>query len=459
MTWHDIGCPVQDRISWWDTPSSRTTGFSQNASTERVVPVTDLENHKMMTSWVPGVDPNSDFSLANIPFGIISVEDDPRDQRAAVAIGTYVLDLGAISAHPDFLTIFPCLSEFSDVFTNHILNPFATLGRQVHRECRAAIQDLLSTETRHPEFLRDNAQLRQEALLPQSAVVMHLPMEINDYTDFYAGYHHAHAVGALFRGPGRELQPNYTHLPVAYTGRKSSVVVTGASIRRPRGQILFKGSTAPTVALTRCLDFELELGCFMAKHNQRGTAVKVDDAEDKIFGYVLLNDWSARDIQQWEYVPLGPFNGKNFATTISPWVVLADALEPFRTTPIENKTPLQEYLKQSRKDSVFDIQLEVELTSRCPPAPGDRCIGGANGSSARGRHHDALQNKLQTPDVVVPADDCPSHARRLYVGVWRSAGVRHHQRAERRRARQSSRDDGGRQERSASPRRQHTCLP
>jgi fumarylacetoacetase len=191
---------------------------------------------------------------------------------------------------------------------------------------------------------------------------MHLPMAIGDYTDFYAGYHHAHAVGVMFRGEANALQPNYLHLPVGYHGRASSVVVSGAPVRRPVGQILVDGK--PVTGPSRKLDIELELGCFVGRGNEMGARIGVKEAEDEcIFGYVLLNDWSARDVQTWEYVPLGPFNGKNFATTVSPWVVLADALEPFRARGIENATELQGYLKGGKEEGVFDIALEVDLTS------------------------------------------------------------------------------------------------
>lgn len=322
----------------------------------------------MATSWVPDIDPASDFSLANIPFGIVTTPDD-QTRHVAVAIGSYVLDLKVLAASSDLTKVFPGVDgDLAHVFSQPTLNAFAQLGRAVHRRVRAGIQDLLSADTRHPEVLRDNDEARRKALLPQSAVQMHLPMEIGGYTDFYAGYHHAHAVGAMFRGPENALQPNYLHLPVGYHGRASSVVVSGTPVRRPVGQMLLDGAAEPKRPVTgpsRRLDMELELGCFVGRPNGLGEAVAVGAADEHIFGYVLLNDWSARDIQTWEYVPLGPFNGKNFATTISPWVVLADALEPFRARAIENPTPLQEYLREGREEGVFDIQLEVDLTSEC----------------------------------------------------------------------------------------------
>ncbi|KAK1754012.1 hypothetical protein QBC47DRAFT_385413 [Echria macrotheca] len=317
-----------------------------------------------MASWVD-IPPSSDFSLANIPFGIISTSDEP-DPHVAVAIGIYVLDLKVLAANIDLPKIFTSLANHPHVFAQPTLNAFARLGRAVHREVRTTIQDLLSSETTRPEILRDNETLRQKALIPQRAVKMHLPMAIGDYTDFYAGYHHAYTVGVMFRGPQNALQPNYTHLPVGYHGRASSVVVSGTPIRRPRGQILLDPQSdkkEPQTSPTRKLDFELELGCFIATPNEMGESVSINEAEQHIFGYVLLNDWSARDIQAWEYVPLGPFNSKNFGTTVSPWVVLADALEPFRVRGIENTTPLQDYLKEEKAENVFDIQLEVDLTT------------------------------------------------------------------------------------------------
>ncbi|KAI5923488.1 hypothetical protein F4810DRAFT_701200 [Camillea tinctor] len=317
----------------------------------------------MSSSWVSDIAPDSPFSLANIPFGIISTPADPAP-RAGIAIGSQVLDLKVLSSHPKFSQIFPSLKGHEGIFSEPTLNAFAALGRPVHREVRKVIQDLLSAETSHPEILKDDAEFRGKALTPQRGVKMHLPMSIGDYTDFYAGYHHAYAVGVMFRGPQNALQPNYTHLPVGYHGRASSIVVSGTPIQRPHGQILLDPAAEPkqpVVAPCRRLDFELELGCLLARPNSMGVPIGIAEAEDHIFGYVLLNDWSARDVQSWEYVPLGPFNSKNFASTVSPWVVLADALEPFRTKPIENPTPVQGYLKEGREDTVFDIELEVEL--------------------------------------------------------------------------------------------------
>lgn len=365
----------------------------------------------MSSTWVPDVSPETPFSIANIPFGIISTTNDPAP-HAAIAIGQYVLDLKVLGTHDSFTSIVPSLKDKVGVFSEPTLNAFAALGRTVHREVRGAIQDLLSSETKYPEILRENEELRQKALLPQRLVKMHLPMSIGDYTDFYAGYHHAYAVGVMFRGPDNALQPNYTHLPVGYHGRASSIVVSGTTIRRPNGQILLDPTAQPkqpTTGPSRRLDIELELGCFIARPNEMGSPIKIADAEEHIFGYVLLNDWSARDIQTWEYVPLGPFNGKNFASTISPWVVLADALEPFRTKGIENKTSLQAYLKEEREESVFDIELEVDIQSKLLSNAHanqtiDKILSLILPSTGR-RYDDYFEDELKEPHVVIPTDD------------------------------------------------------
>jgi len=317
-----------------------------------------------LKSWLP-IAPKSPFSLANIPFGIISTSLKPKP-RPAVAIGDYALDLAAFAQGNGFTKLDSFSTDLA-VLNSSTLNDFASLGRPVHRAVRSYLQSIFSEETPHPNLLRNNETLKKEALIPLTEVKNHLPLAIGDYTDFFAGRNHAFNVGVLFRGAENALQPNYHHIPVAYHGRASSVVVSGTPLRRPWGQILLDPKADPKVpTFTPCkrLDIELELGMFICKGNDLGQPVPVDQADEHVFGYVLMNDWSARDIQVWEYVPLGPFNAKNFGTSISPWVVLADALESYRTTGIENKTELQSYLKESRKENALDIQLEVDLTSR-----------------------------------------------------------------------------------------------
>ena len=314
-------------------------------------------------SWL-NVPRDSHFSIANIPFGIISTQDSP-EKRLAVAIGDHVLDLKVFAAHKGFDGL-PAIHRHLDVFSQPTLNAFASLGRPVHREVREYLQDILSEETSSPDVLKDNEQLQKQSLLLHTAVKMHLPMQIGDYTDFYAGLNHAFTVGTMFRGAANALQKNYMHVPIGYHGRASSIVVSGTPIRRPMGQVILDPSQPDTPSFTTCrrLDIELELGAFVCTGNTMGERIPISKAEDSIFGLVLMNDWSARDIQQWEYVPLGPFNGKNFGTTISPWVVLMDALEPFRTVALENKREVLNYLKENKEENVYDIKLEVDITSK-----------------------------------------------------------------------------------------------
>lgn len=316
-----------------------------------------------MSSWLP-IPTKSHFSLANLPFGIVSTSTQSAP-RPAVAIGEQALDLSVFAQNDGFSKLSDFPAEKLDVFSQSTLNNFATLGRQVHRTTRAYLQDVFRNDTPYPEILKNNASLREQALIPLANVISHVPLSIGDYTDFFAGRNHAQTVGALFRGPANALQPNYNHLPVAYHGRASSVVVSGTPLQRPWGQVLPNPqSQDPVFKPCARLDIELELGMFVSKGNKLGSSIAVEDAEDYIFGYVLMNDWSARDIQQWEYVPLGPFNAKNFGTSISPWVVLADALEPFRGEGLLNETPLQKYLEEKRKDPILHINLEVSLTSK-----------------------------------------------------------------------------------------------
>jgi len=312
------------------------------------------------TSWLP-VAATSPFSLANIPFGIISSATSPL-RRPATIIGAHVLDLKVFAERNGFAGL-EAIQPHLHVFSTTSLNAFAQLGRPIHSKVRAYLQNVLAADTAHPAVLRDNADLREASLLPLTSISTHLPMEIGDYTDFFAGIHHASTVGSLFRGPANALQPNYKHLPVAYHSRASSVVVSGTPVRRPWGQILLDPTADPKVpsfAPCRRLDIELELGAFIATPNPLGQPVPVGEAEAAIFGYVLMNDWSARDLQTWEYVPLGPFNAKNFATTISPWVVLPDALEPFAAKGVENDVEVLPYLRAENKQ--YDIRLKVDLT-------------------------------------------------------------------------------------------------
>ncbi|OJD38709.1 fumarylacetoacetase [Diplodia corticola] len=314
-----------------------------------------------LRSWFT-IPKGSHFSLANIPFGIISTSAKATP-RVAIAIGDHALDLDAFAAHNGFSAL-STIQPHQHVFSESTLNSFAALGRPIHSVVRRYIQDIFLENTPHASVLKDNASLQQAALVPLKDVKTHLPFQIGDYTDFYAGLNHAFNVGVLFRGASNALQPNYKHLPVGYHGRASSVVVSGTPIVRPSGQILTNPAAevkTPVFSPCRRLDIELELGAFVCRKTKLGEPIPMDEAEQSLFGVVLMNDWSARDIQAWEYVPLGPFNSKNFGTTISAWVVLADALEPFLAKGLESDTEVLPYLKEKRAENVYDIKLQVDL--------------------------------------------------------------------------------------------------
>ncbi|KAK0858764.1 hypothetical protein LTR03_000189 [Friedmanniomyces endolithicus] len=314
-----------------------------------------------LRSWLE-IAPKSHFSLYNLPFGIISTASIP-EPHPAVAIGDQVLDLQIFTAGNGFAAL-STIQPHQAVFSRPTLNDFAALGRPLHRVVREYLQTVLLEDGPFPDLLKENKALRDNALITQKDCRMHLPMHINDYTDFYAGLHHAYNVGVLFRGPQNALQPNYKHLPVGYHGRASSVVVSGTPIRRPNGQILTDPAVKePILSPCRKLDMELELGCFVCKPSAMGEPVRITDAPEHLFGVVLMNDWSARDIQAWEYVPLGPFNSKNFGTTISPWVVLMDALEPSASAGLQNDAKCLPYLDEHQRKSHYAIDLSVELTT------------------------------------------------------------------------------------------------
>jgi fumarylacetoacetase len=296
---------------------------------------------------------DSPFPMQNLPYGVFRRAPDAPG-AIGVAIGEYVLDLKVVDDFGGLDT--PALRD-TDVFQLETLNAFMALGRPAWDEARTRIQQLLHA---NEPFLRDHPQMRELALVRQSEVEMLLPAAIGDYTDFYSSKEHATNVGVMLRGPDNALQPNWLHLPVAYHGRSSSIVVSGTDIRRPRGQTKADNAEAPAFGPSRSLDFELEIGCFVGPANPLGVPVPIEHAAEHLFGMVLVNDWSARDIQRWEYVPLGPFLAKNFATSVSPWVVPFAALEPFRRAgPVQQPTPLP-YLRTTGNQA-FDIHLEVWL--------------------------------------------------------------------------------------------------
>ena len=275
-------------------------------------------NDPTLRSFIP-VDPASDFPIQNLPYGVFSTRDGLAP-RVGVAIGGYVLDLWQLAQDCRFDLVEP------GVFAASSLNPFMALGPKVWSQTRARISELLRHD--HPE-LRDNEKLRQRALVPMADVKLHMPFTVAGYTDFYSSKEHATNVGVMFRGKDNALQPNWLHMPIGYNGRASTVVVTGTKVRRPRGQLKPPSAEMPSFGPCKRLDFELEMGVVIGQPSAMGEMLSEKQAEEMIFGFVILNDWSARDIQQWEYVPLGPFQAKVFATSISPWVVTREALEPF----------------------------------------------------------------------------------------------------------------------------------
>ena len=306
-------------------------------------------NDPTLKSFV-AVAADSHFPIQNLPFGIFSTTAKPVP-RVGMAIGDLVLDLAMLEQRS--------LLKVADtpVFNQPELNAFIALGQKAWSDVRLAVCRLL----RHDNpTLRDNVALRAEALIPMAQVAMHLPVRIPGYTDFYSSKEHATNVGLMFRDPKNALLPNWLHIPIGYNGRASSVVVSGTPVRRPRGQIKLPDADAPIFAACRKLDFELEMAFIVGQGNALGEPIAVDAAPLHIFGMVLLNDWSARDLQQWEYVPLGPFNSKTFATSISPWIVTMEALQPFQVeSPQQEPAPLP-YLQQSGRNGV-DIALEVSL--------------------------------------------------------------------------------------------------
>ncbi|HRD78203.1 MAG TPA: fumarylacetoacetase [Hyphomicrobiaceae bacterium] len=307
-----------------------------------------------LKSWVASANvPGCPFPIQNLPFCIFSAPG--RTRRMGVGIGDQILDLSATfeAGHLRAGHI------GAEIFPQPSLNAFMATGRTIWREMRGHISRFL--DARNPADKTIDRALHEKILVPMSAASLHLPIEVRSFTDFYASKEHATNVGAMFRGPENALMPNWLHIPIGYNGRASTVVVSGTDIRRPLGQTKAPDAAMPSFGPCKRLDFELELGAIVGTGNRMGEPVTVAEAYDMIFGYVLLNDWSARDIQAWEYQPLGPFQSKAFATSISPWVVTAEALEPFRVATPERVKPLLPYLVE-RGANNFDLKLEVALT-------------------------------------------------------------------------------------------------
>jgi len=299
-----------------------------------------------MNCWLD-IPKNSDFSIDNLPFGIFSTKTTSK--RVGVAIGDSIIDLLACNDSGIFIG----LKINNSVFENDFLNDFINLGKNKTNRVRKTIQEHLTDES-------SPLKLNNKLLIPMNNAEMHLPVKIGDYTDFYSSIEHASNIGSMFRDPSNPLLPNWRHLPVGYHGRASSIIVSGINIHRPKGQVMPIDSDIPEFVSSKRMDFELEMGYIIGKNSNLGSSISTQDAENYIFGKVLFNDWSARDIQKWEYVPLGPFLGKSFASSISPWVVTLEALAPFKVDgPIQNPEVL-DYLKFEGLKN-YDINLRVSI--------------------------------------------------------------------------------------------------
>ena len=293
----------------------------------------------------------TDFPIQNIPFGVFLTRDDII--TIGTRIGDFAIDLGALHQ----LGYFEGIPLTDDIFLQDTLNDFIADGRKTWRAVRNRISEIF--EESNPD-LRDNPDHRDTVIFALDEVEMQLPVQIGDYTDFYSSKEHATNVGAMFRDPENALMPNWLHMPVAYHGRSSSIIPSGIPVHRPQGQKLPNGASQPIFGPSRQLDFELEMAFITTDANELGQPIPADQAEEYIFGLVLFNDWSARDIQRWEYAPLGPFLGKNFASSVSPWIVTLDALEPFRTASPKPEKEVLPYLEFTGKKT-FDINLEVSI--------------------------------------------------------------------------------------------------
>ena len=299
-----------------------------------------------MNTWIE-VPNNTDFSIYNLPFGIFSKKGISK--RIGVAIGNKVIDLLACNK----LNIFTDLDIHNSVFENTFLNDFINLGKNKTNKVREILQKQLIDEN-------SKLKLNHDLIFSMFEVEMHIPVNVGDYTDFYSSIEHASNIGSMFRDPENPLLPNWRHLPVGYHGRASSIIVSGVDIIRPKGQIKPINSENPIFSSSKRIDFELEMGYIIGKNSKLGSSISTKDAEDYIFGKVLFNDWSARDIQKWEYVPLGPFLGKSFASSISPWVVTIEALKPFKVQGPVQEPNVLEYLKFDGLKN-YDINLSVSI--------------------------------------------------------------------------------------------------
>lgn len=307
-------------------------------------------NDPTLRSWI-AVSADSDFPIQNIPFGICQPEG--KAPRVATIIGDSVIDLAALAQEGYFSSI----DIDQKVLEQNYLNDFIALGKTTTSAVRTCISELFRADN---TTLAGNSEALAKVLYHVEDVKLLMPVKVGDYTDFYSSREHATNVGTMFRDPNNALLPNWLHLPVGYHGRASSIVVSGTEFHRPKGQQRPDPEAPPVYGPCKLLDFELEMGFVIGKETPMGASINTDQAEDYIFGLTLFNDWSARDIQKWEYVPLGPFLGKSFCSTISPWIVTLEALEPFRTEGYEQDPEVLPYLKYEGNDN-YDIKLQVAI--------------------------------------------------------------------------------------------------
>jgi len=313
-----------------------------------------------LSAFIP-IDADSDFPIQNLPFGIFKPKamDAPR---VGVALGEFVVDLTVLQE----IGLLDIAGVDASVFTQPSLNRLLALGVETYRNIRKRLVELLRSDT---ALAASDKEMIENSLYRQSDVILCVPLQIGDYTDFYSSEQHAFNVGSMFRGKGNELMPNWKHMPIALHGRASSIVTTEAPIYRPHGQVLDQQTGKPIVSASKILDFELEMGFFIGKDSRRGRPIAIKDAEGYILGMVLVNDWSARDIQKWEYQPLGPFLAKSFATSISPWVVSLDALAPFKLAGVVQQPAPCDYLQHIEKANNYDINLTVSIQTEKMQAP------------------------------------------------------------------------------------------
>lgn len=308
-------------------------------------------NNPALKSWLK-TDSQSDFPIQNIPFGVFTTKEDIV--TIGTRIGDWAIDLSALQQ----LGYFEGIELCDDIFLQDTLNDFITLGRATWRMVRNRISEIFREDNQTLQFNKNHQEM---VLFKVEDIEMQLPVFVGDYTDFYSSREHATNVGKLFRDPENALLPNWLHIPVGYHGRSSTIIPSGVAVHRPQGQTLPKGASQPEFGPSKRVDFELETAFITTDANRIGERIDIKEAEEYIFGMVLLNDWSARDIQAWEYVPLGPFLAKNFASSISCWVVTLDALEPFRCESPNQSNPKPLPYLQQEGNHAFDINLQVAI--------------------------------------------------------------------------------------------------